>query len=616
MRDTIDVILAGSSSVVLLTAQGECVGTSVSMDTVLQQGDNIISGIWQFGDGATASALSVEHTYSAPGSYEVEFIGTNAVGCQSYANMEVVIHALPTISFDSQGQCSNTPIALQAVTSSLDGAISTIDWLVDGQFYQGENITVDMSTPGWNNVIVAATTVFGCTAEWSQLYEIFSPPQVNAELDSVCHGSLSQCQWQLVTSGSAGSAVSVAWDFGDGTGSLQQQPFHFYTYPGTYDISLTTVNSAGCIDTTNLIGLVYANPEADFLITNFCEHEEKELIDMSVSDGEDPISQWLWNLDGTAEVQGQQPLVSFSGQGLHPVMLTVTTQHGCVGEVLQQIPVWPAPAVSFSWDPLISGAPWQVPFVANASLPCDFSWYFGDGSNGQGVSSPHLFGMNGTYNVQLTGTTSQGCSETVSQIVTVADPVIDVAVIGFQLTPAEEGSKIQVQLRNNGNIKLNEVMMSWQLGGNAPVIENWTIDLGAGESGVFDFASRVITLGAVYPYICVYAETSPWIATEQNLTDNAYCKPLETGGLELFSPYPNPGDDRMFVRLMAPQDGIMNMRVFDNKGQQVMLFEELDVSKGFQQFFIDISELTNGTYKMVAEMANAKSVVSFMKIAR
>jgi hypothetical protein len=106
------------------------------------------------------------------------------------------------------------------------------------------------------------------------------------------------------------------------------------------------------------------------------------------------------------------------------------------------------------------------------------------------------------------------------------------------------------------------------------------------------------------------------LVPEINLTDNAYCKPLEIGGLELLPPYPNPGDERMFVRLIAPAAGYAQMHVVDQKGTQVMVFEDLEVSKGFQQFFIDISALSNGSYQLAIHMGQSKSMVSFLKIAR
>lgn len=44
---------------------------------------------------------------------------------------------------------------------------------------------------------------------------------------------------------STGSPASWAWDFGDGTGSKEQNPSHLYIAPGTYAVSLTVANGFG-----------------------------------------------------------------------------------------------------------------------------------------------------------------------------------------------------------------------------------------------------------------------------------------------------------------------------------------------------------------------------------
>ena len=146
-------------------------------------------------------------------------------------------------------------------------------------------------------------------------------------------------------------------------------------------------------------------------------------------------------------------------------------------------------------------------------------------------------------------------------------------------------------------------------------METWQASLAQGDVEIYEFRSRVTTNSTQYPYLCVYGETSPWMGSEVNLTDNAFCNPLQSGGLELIAPFPNPGNDRMFIRLIAPSNGVLVMRVIEFKGQEVLRFDELDVSKGVQQFFIDISSLANGSYLLLAEIDLSKSVVSFLKIA-
>jgi PKD repeat protein len=615
LRDTVVVELAGTASGIELNNEGACVGTAVALDATIVSGTDLISGMWDFGDQGSSQVVAVSHTYDAPGSYMLQFTGINESGCTSYASMELLVHALPEVGFDVFGQCVNAPVQLNASANSMDGAITQYEWLIDGNFLQGPSQEVILSMVGLNNIIVSAATEYGCQSEWSELHQMYAAPAAQASVDSVCLGGLTQFSWELISSGTDQNNVTTAWEFGDGTGSLQAQPFHYYPYAGNYMVNVIATNSMLCRDTTYLTAVVFELPEADYLIANFCEGEPQALTDMSIAAEGDPIATWSWTADGNTNYSGSQPILILAGQGLHPVNLMVTTEHGCVSEVMQQIPVWPAPVISFTWNPLIAGAPWNVPFEAATDLNVDFEWHFGDGSSGSGATTEHIFGLNDTYEVQLIGTTPQGCSAVVSQFITVADPIKDLSIQALQVTTTDNGSLIQVQVRNNGNIKLDEIIMSWQLGGDAPVLETWQASLAPGDVAIYEFRSRVTATSAQYPYLCVYGETSPWMGSEVNLTDNAFCKPLQSGGLELFAPFPNPGNDRMFIRLIAPSNGVLVMRVIDIKGQEVLRFDELEVSKGFQQFFIDISSLVNGSYRLMAEMDLSKSVVSFLKIA-
>lgn len=47
------------------------------------------------------------------------------------------------------------------------------------------------------------------------------------------------------TSTSTGTITSYSWDFGDGTTSVEQNPTHTYSTPGTYSVTLSVTGSGG-----------------------------------------------------------------------------------------------------------------------------------------------------------------------------------------------------------------------------------------------------------------------------------------------------------------------------------------------------------------------------------
>ncbi|WNJ21447.1 PKD domain-containing protein [Pontibacter sp. G13] len=56
-------------------------------------------------------------------------------------------------------------------------------------------------------------------------------------------------------------AVKWFWDFGDGNLSNEQNPTHVYREPGSYAVSLTIEDAAGCLDTYVFAPLVVKSPE-------------------------------------------------------------------------------------------------------------------------------------------------------------------------------------------------------------------------------------------------------------------------------------------------------------------------------------------------------------------
>jgi PKD repeat protein len=140
-----------------------------------------------------------------------------------------------------------------------------------------------------------------------------------------------------------------------------------------------------------------------------------------------------WNFgDGSAPAftTASAPTVvshAFATPGIYTVSLTLVDTRGNLATMSHQVTVGTPPSAAFvaSPDPAASGAP--VGF--NASTSHDFnsgasiavySWSFGDGSVGSGVSPTHTYARPGTYTVTLAVRDSFGLvSAPVSQQVTV-----------------------------------------------------------------------------------------------------------------------------------------------------------------------------------------------------
>lgn len=86
--------------------------------------------------------------------------------------------------------------------------------------------------------------------------------------------------------------IDYHWTFGDGTSSQLFNPSHIYPNAGTYSVSLTTLNSVGCVDSTEntikIDSIYHLNIGTDL------EHCDDEKLKISISNSPNSTS-FLWS---------------------------------------------------------------------------------------------------------------------------------------------------------------------------------------------------------------------------------------------------------------------------------------------------------------------------------
>jgi gliding motility-associated-like protein len=141
----------------------------------------------------------------------------------------------------------------------------------------------------------------------------------------------------------SGNINQWSWDFGDGNTSTQQNPMHCYSTPGVYTVILTVTSASGCTNTitmTNYID-VFANPVAAFT----ANPQPTTELDPTIyfTDGSTGANQWSWTFGDTATLSStlQNPSYTYGGPGCFQVVLTVTTNNGCIDTASQIICIDP-----------------------------------------------------------------------------------------------------------------------------------------------------------------------------------------------------------------------------------------------------------------------------------
>jgi PKD repeat protein len=136
-----------------------------------------------------------------------------------------------------------------------DGRLTGWSWQFGDGGSSGEaNPAHQYSGPGTYTVTLTVTDNDGATDEKTTRIDVTSPsppPEDNkapeADFDDHCHDL--RCSFTDKSKDDDGNLVSWVWDFGDGTGSSEQNPTHSYEDEGHFDVTLTVTDNDGATAT-------------------------------------------------------------------------------------------------------------------------------------------------------------------------------------------------------------------------------------------------------------------------------------------------------------------------------------------------------------------------------
>ncbi|MFY0608687.1 MAG: PKD domain-containing protein, partial [Cyclobacteriaceae bacterium] len=221
-----------------------------------------------------------------------------------------------------------------------------------------------------------------------------------------------------------GSPVMFSWDFdGDGrTDSNEATPSYTYPTSDNYDVRLIVSLPQGCADT--LVQSIFLNEgyAVDFAWDNLCFGEEIVFENLSLDDAGYSYS-WDFGDDGGTSTD-RDPTYAYSTAGSYTVTLVVDNGT-CAIPFSRGVVVNGDPLVSADIDEGIQNVP--IGFMGiDQTLQGDsivsWTWDFG----GQGMSADRdatfIFDTEGSYTIELTIETAQGCTDNYSEVIAVEAP--------------------------------------------------------------------------------------------------------------------------------------------------------------------------------------------------
>lgn len=210
-------------------------------DTSVEGDGTIIQWDWNFGDGGTSFIQSPIHAYGAPGIYTVTLTVTDEGGLPSTFATDVTIGDSPEASIDITS--NGLLVQFYDASTTPDGAFNSWMWnFGDGNTSTERNPVHTYAAGGLYSVTLQVGTDLGATANAQR--SVVVDPLPDADFTSATDG-LSVAFTDISSDTEGGTIVGWSWDFGDGTGSNEQNPVHAYAYINVWNVTLWVTDNFG-----------------------------------------------------------------------------------------------------------------------------------------------------------------------------------------------------------------------------------------------------------------------------------------------------------------------------------------------------------------------------------
>ena len=239
-------------------------------DTSSFSGAPMTSRTWTFGDGNSATGLSVIHSYTSSNTFLVKLKVGNNSACADSAYHNVYVNPSPTAKFaiNDSDQCIKNNLFIFTDNSTITAAsISSRLWKFGDATTSTAN-PVNHSYASFNTFLVKLRVVSNsnCTDSVSHKVYVYPSPKagfsVNDSIQCFNGNSFSFKDTSLL---STAVIASRLWLFGDGfSATSSTTPVHTYSANGNFTVKLKIISNFGCTDSVSHNMHVYPSSVVKF----------------------------------------------------------------------------------------------------------------------------------------------------------------------------------------------------------------------------------------------------------------------------------------------------------------------------------------------------------------
>ncbi len=235
---------------------------------------------------------------------------------------------------------------------------------------------------------------------------------------------------------STGNPTTWKWDLGEGSPpAYAKSVSKVYTTPGVYTVSLVVTNASGK-DSVAKQGYIriFAKPVIDFsaLPANGCAPLPVQFTDLSNA-GSGTITERVWDFgDGQIDTVAN-PIHTYSVSNVFKVTLSMENSDGCRASLTRDsvVNIYDGVNTQFSYSYINAcQPPTKVSFknLSTSQKPITYNWDFGDGNTSTEANPVYTYTNPGNFTVKLTATTSSGCTNSFTEMISIGTVKPDFAL--------------------------------------------------------------------------------------------------------------------------------------------------------------------------------------------
>jgi gliding motility-associated-like protein len=440
--------------------------------------------IWEYGDGNTETLTTppFQHRYADSGTYDVKLKIFDTNGCydSSYKTAAVII-GKPYADFTILDtlRCSASSVSF----SNQSGGLS-----IQYNWDFGDGTTSNSALPqhlyaseGIYTVSLVVSDVYGCKDTMTKPASVtISNPVAALSISD----SASRCTLPVQATNLSQNYSSLSWNFGDGGVSVLEDPFHLYTIPGKYDLTLIAKGYGECYDTA------YRSVELKGPYGTFQFTANDGCFPLTVNFNANATSTvaYIWDF-GDGSVKKTIPnntSYTYTTPGTFVPRLLLEDSSGCTVALESTDTAHidgVKPKFYFSTQTGCDSSLVTITdssYIVNTDPLAGVMWDFDDGTTSNLLKPVHYYKAPGTYLVKQTVTSVAGCTATYTL-------PVDILI--------NKSPKLQLSLTDSACVN-SSVAFSVNDTASVPQTLQWFWDIGNGnQSSTKDFDYTYTTPG-------------------------------------------------------------------------------------------------------------------------